>query len=109
MSLDACLARVQHPGAGAVVVMLGCVRDHTNKSGQRLSVTRLDYEAYVEMAEQVIEAIAVDVEGAQVGCRVYVQHRTGSLQVGEVAVVVAVSSPHRKDAFVACAAVFDRL
>ena len=109
LSLDACVARVKNTGAGAVVVMLGCVRDHTQQQGQVVAVTQLDYEAYVEMAEQVIDAIAVDVEGACPGTRVFVQHRTGTLQVGEWAVVVAVSSPHRKEAFTACAAVIDRL
>ncbi|MDP2344146.1 MAG: molybdenum cofactor biosynthesis protein MoaE [Deltaproteobacteria bacterium] len=109
LSLDACVARVQHPGAGAVVVMLGTVRDHTRKDGQVVSVTHLEYEAYVEMAEAVIEGIAVDVESAHPGTRVFVQHRTGTLQIGDTAVVVAVSSPHRKDAFVGCEAVIDRL
>lgn len=109
LSLDRCVGRVQHAGAGAVVVMLGIVRDHTRKDGQVVSVTHLDYEAYVEMAERVIEGIAVGVEAAHPGSRVFVQHRTGTLQVGESAVVIAVSSPHRKDAFVGCEAVIDRL
>jgi molybdopterin synthase catalytic subunit len=109
LSLDRCVARVQHAGAGAVVVMLGCVRDHTRKEGQTIAVTHLDYEAYVEMAEAVIEGIAVDVEGLHTGTRVFVQHRTGTLQIGDVAVVVAVSSPHRHEAFVACELVIDRL
>ena len=109
LSLDACVQRVQHAGAGAVVVMIGCVRDHTRKAGQVVAVTHLEYEAYVEMAEVVIEGIAVDAEGQHAGARVFVQHRTGTLRIGAVAVVVAVSSPHRKDAFVACEAVIDRL
>ncbi len=114
LSLDGCVARVQHAGAGAVVVMMGCVRDHTTKNGQRVAVTGLDYEAYVEMAEGVIADIVAAVEAEHAlpgsgGVRGYVEHRTGSLAVGDTAVVVAVSSPHRKSAFVACEAIIDRL
>lgn len=109
LSIDGCVARVQHAGAGAVVVMLGCVRDHARTDGQVVAVTHLEYSAYVEMAEQVVNALALDLEGAYPGTRVFVQHRTGTLQIGDLAVVVAVSSPHRKDAFVVCEATIDRL
>lgn len=120
LSLDACVERVRHPGAGAVVVMIGCVRDHTHKDGARVAVTRLEYSAYVEMAETVIDGIVAAVEaehaaragvagGVGGGVRGFVEHRTGSLAVGDAAVVVAVASPHRKDAFVACEQIIDRL
>lgn len=108
LSLDACVAAVSHTGAGAVVVMMGTVRDHTLKAGTRVDVTSLEYTAYQEMAEQVIDDIVVAVEG-EFGVRGFVEHRTGALALGDVAVVVAVSSPHRKDAFAACEAIIDRL
>lgn len=109
LSIDRCVQQVAHAGAGAVVVMLGLVRDHTNKGGARVNVTRLDYEAYVDMAVAVIEGVVAGVEGEHDGVRGFVEHRTGSLVVGDVAVVVVASSPHRKDAFVACEKIIDRL
>lgn len=109
LSIDACVAEVKHAGAGAVVVMLGCVRDHTTKNGQRVSVTGLDYEAYAEMAGRVMHDIVIAVEAERVGVRGFVEHRVGSLSIGDTAVVVAVSSPHRQDAFFACQAIIDRL
>jgi molybdopterin synthase catalytic subunit len=109
LSIDRCVAAVAHKGAGAVVVMLGCVRDHTRTDGRVVVVTGLEYQAYVEMAERVIDEIVVAVEGEFAGVRAVVEHRTGALAIGDLAVVVAVSSPHRKDAFVACQRVIDRL
>jgi molybdopterin synthase catalytic subunit len=109
LSVDACIRQVAHAGAGAVVVMLGTVRDHTTKDGRRVDVTRLEYEAYAAMAARVIDDIIDRVAEAHPGVRACVEHRTGALAVGDVAVVVAASSPHRKDAFAACAAIIDAL
>jgi molybdopterin synthase catalytic subunit len=109
LSVDACIEQVRHKGAGAVVVMLGTVRDHTKKDGVVVGVTRLEYEAYASMAARVIDEVIDRVGAAHPGVRAYVQHRTGALDVGDVAVVVAASSPHRKDAFVACEAIIDGL
>jgi len=109
LSVDACLAQVQHAGAGAVVVMLGTVRDHTKKDGVTVAVTCLEYEAYASMAARVIDEVVQGVCAAHPGVRAFVQHRTGALVVGDVAVVVAASSPHRREAFVACAAIIDGL
>jgi molybdopterin synthase catalytic subunit len=109
LSVDACIARVAHAGAGAVVVMLGTVRDHTTKDGRRVDVTRLEYEAYTAMAIRVIDDVMAGVVAAHPGVRAWVQHRTGDLAVGDLAVVVAASSPHRAAAFAACAAIIDGL
>jgi molybdopterin synthase catalytic subunit len=109
LSVDACIAAVQHRGAGAIVVMLGTVRDHTKKDGVVVAVHRLEYEAYASMAARVIDDV---IAGVCVGCpevRAFVQHRTGALAVGDTAVVVAASSPHRAEAFAACAAIIDGL
>jgi molybdopterin synthase catalytic subunit len=109
LSLDAVVDAVRHPAAGAVVVMLGLVRDHTKKDGATVRVHQLDYEAYVTMAERVIDDVVDGVCAVHPGVRACVHHRTGSLVVGDVAVVVAASSQHRKDAFVACEAIIDGL
>jgi molybdopterin synthase catalytic subunit len=108
LSVDACIRRVQHPGAGAVVVMIGLVRNHTRHDDAEVAVHKLEYEAYAEMAVAVIDAIIADCE-ARDGVRAAVQHRVGSLAIGDLAVVVAVSAPHRQAAFRACQAIIDRL
>jgi molybdopterin synthase catalytic subunit len=109
LSMDAVVNHVSHPGAGAVVVMIGCVRDHTRKDGAVVSVHRLEYEAYGEMAESVIRSHCEDLERATPGLRCAVAHRVGNLVPGDLAVVVAASSPHRAEAFEGCRALIERL
>jgi molybdopterin synthase catalytic subunit len=109
LSLDAVVAVVAHPGAGAVVVMIGMVRDHTRKDGDVVAVHRLQYEAYFEMAEAVIDGHCRALEEATPGVRCAVAHRVGDLVPGDLAVVVAASSPHRAEAFDACRALIERL
>jgi molybdopterin synthase catalytic subunit len=91
--------------AGAVVTFQGTVRDHT---GERL-VERLEYEAYEQMALAKLVETGDEAEAKWPGVLAAVHHRHGVLTLGEVAVVVCVSSPHRKAAFEACAFIIDRL
>jgi MoaE-MoaD fusion protein len=110
LSVDEAIAAVKRPDAGAIVVMLGTVRDHVSEGGVAVDgVARLEYEAYVEMAERVIDGIVVETEQAIAATRGFVLHRTGRLDVGDVAVVVAASAPHRGEAFDACRRISDRL
>jgi molybdopterin synthase catalytic subunit len=89
---------VADPRAGAVVLFSGTVRDHT---GER-AVVALDYEAYVERAGPQLEALAADIAARwPQACSVWIEHRVGSLAVGEPAVVVAVAAEHRAAAFAA--------
>lgn len=88
------------------MLFLGTVRDH---SVGRQGVTRLDYEAYPEVVERHIAALIASARKRWPLVRVAVVHRTGSLDVGEVAVGVAVSAAHRGDAFSAGAALIDEL
>ena len=105
LSIDEAIAQVAHRAAGAEVVMIGTVRDHNEGD----EVERLEYEAYVPMAEQVIAGIVREVEEAFPGTVAAVQHRIGPLAIGDRAVIVAVSAPHRGDAFAACQRIIDRL
>jgi len=105
LSIDAVVDRVMHSAAGAEVVMIGTVRDHAAGEG----VESLRYEAYVPMAEKVIDSIVREVEAEFPGVRGAVDHRVGHLAIGERAVVVAASAPHRKDAFDAAQRIIDRL
>lgn len=91
---------------GAVVTFSGVVRDHS-ASGMR--TTCLVYEAYAPMAEKVMAEIAAEAEARWPVGGIAVVHRVGRLQVGETAVVVAVSSEHRSAAFAACQYVIDSL
>jgi molybdopterin synthase catalytic subunit len=94
------LARaVGDPGAGAIVIFQGVTRD----------VSRLDYEAYVEMAEQHIEQIMRECAATHGLRRAAVEHRIGSVPLGEPSVIVAVSAAHRDEAFAGARAAIDRI
>ena len=105
LSLDAVVAVVAHAGAGAVVTFVGAVRD-TNAGH---AVTRLEYEAYPSLATAEMGRILTEIAAELPGVRVAVHHRTGSLEVGDAAVVCAASAPHREEAFDACRRVIDRV
>jgi molybdopterin converting factor subunit 1 len=92
--------------AGAVVTFAGVVR----RRGHHLpDVVRLEYEAYQEMAETVLEEIAGEIEREWPGVRLAIHHRVGALAVGETAVAIAASAQQRAPAFEACRAAIDRL
>lgn len=96
---------VRAPSVGAIACFAGTVRDHTGEHG----VTALDYEAYTEMAERLLRSIGGEVCEKWPDARVAVLHRIGHLEVGEASVVIAVSSPHRAEAFDGCRHVIERL
>jgi molybdopterin synthase catalytic subunit len=105
LSVDEALEQVKHPGAGALCVFLGTVRDHNDGR----AVVRLEYEAYASMAIAEMKRIADELAEEIPGVQLAVVHRTGALAVGDVAVVCAASSPHRDDAYRACRALIDRV
>ena len=77
--------------------------------GVTRDVPELDYEAYAEMAQARIEAIAAE-EAARHGlCAVAIEHRTGSVPLSEPSVIVAASAPHRGEAFAGARALIDRV
>ena len=86
---------VLRPEAGAVTVFTGHVRQWTN--GVR--TLYLAYEAYVPMAERKLAEIGDEIQERWEGTRVAIAHRIGELQIGDIAVVIAISSPHRKVAY----------
>ena len=92
---------------GAVSTFVGTVRDH---SPGRTGIVRLDYEAQPELAETRLAAIADAARRhwPDIG-RVALLHRTGSLVVGDIATVVVVSTPHRREAFEATSWCIDTL
>jgi len=92
-------------GAGAVATFVGRVRN----SSRGRDVTRLEYEAYPEMAQRVFEQIADEAKTRHEIIDIAIHHRVGSLSIGEASVVIAVSSRHRAAAFDACRFAIDRL
>lgn len=92
-------------GAGAVNVFIGTVRDNANGK----NVVWLEYEAYESMAVAEIRKIIDDASHRWHLLGWAVSHRIGTLKPGEVSVVVAVSSPHRRESFEACQYIIDTL
>lgn len=105
ISSDRVLQAVADPRAGAVVLFLGVVRD--NARGRR--VDHLVYEAYDALARRELEKIAAVVTERWPVTRLAIVHRTGRLGVGEPSVAVAVSAPHRGEAFEAGRYMIDTL
>jgi molybdopterin synthase catalytic subunit len=105
LSTQACIDLAMHPGAGGAAVFIGTVRNQTRGR----EVIRLEFEAYAPMAVSEMRKIAAAVEQRWLAHHVVIHHRVGSLAVGEIAVVIAVSTPHRKAAFEACQYAIDTL
>lgn len=101
----ALVERVRSHLAGAVVLFLGTVRELT--AGKRTE--SLDYEAYPEMALRQLGVLLDEAQTRWPIVRAAVIHRTGHLELGEIAVGVAVSCPHRREAFEAGQWIMDRI
>ena len=97
--------KVRRDDCGAVVTFLGTVRDLTDGR----VTTSLDYEAYPGMAERKLAEIEADTRARWPVGDMAMIHRLGHLEVGEISVAVAVSCPHRSQAFEACRHAIDRL
>jgi MoaE-MoaD fusion protein len=99
LSLDSLVERVRDRRAGAVVTFSGVTRE----------VERLDYEAYVEMAEERIAAIVAEAIDKHGLCAAAAEHRVGPVPLSEPSVAVAVSAPHRGEAFAGAREIIDRV
>jgi len=99
LSLDRLMALVRDARAGAVVTFAGVTRE----------VDRLDYEAYAEMAEAELARIAGAARERHGLCAVAVEHRVGEVPLSEPSVLIAVSAPHRAEAFAAAREVIDEV
>lgn len=107
LDAGAAAAWVVRPDCGAVVTFTGTVRDH---AGPRTGIELLEYEAYEEHVVPALERVAAGVrERVERVGRLVLWHRVGPLAVTDVAVVVAVSTPHREGAFHAARWAIDEL
>ena len=104
LSVDEVRGAVMDPGAGGIALFVGAVRNHDHGR----DVVRLSYSAHPSAAAQlrrVCEKVAAEFDVSALAA----VHRVGELAVGDLAVVVAVSCPHRAEAFAACRALIDEL
>jgi molybdopterin synthase catalytic subunit len=104
LSVDEIQAAAADPAAGAVVVFTGAVRDHDHGRG----VTALSYSAHPSAVTELYR-VAEKVAASHSIVSLAVAHRTGDLQIGDLAVVAAVGAAHRDVAFAACQALIDDL
>ena len=104
LDLAAHIAAVEEPSKGAVTTFLGTVRDADPDAAG--SVVALEYTAHPD-AEATLQRLASEADGPDLA--IAVSHRIGRLGVGEYAVVIAVASGHRDEAFVACRALIESI
>jgi molybdopterin synthase catalytic subunit len=105
LSVDEVLAAVADRGCGGTALFVGAVREQDGGRG----VTGLGYSAHTSVVD-ALRTVAEEVVAAHPEVRALAAvHRVGDLVVGDLAVVVGVSCPHRGDAFVACRALIDEL
>ncbi len=102
---EAITAKVLNAANGAVVTFLGTTRGRTANR----NVLHLEYEAYTPMAEKKLDEVAEEIRSKYSVEDVFIAHRVGRLEIEEISLVVAVASPHRKDAFAACEYAVDRI
>lgn len=105
IDVEQIMREISTPRSGGVDVFIGIVRNQSQ--GKRVS--QLEYSAYVPMAERLMSDIEQEIRSKWTIEKAALVHRVGVLQVGEVAVVTAVSAPHRDAAFEACRYAIDRL
>jgi len=105
IDVEQIIRAVSTPRSGGIDVFIGTVRNHSQ--GKR--VRQLEYTAYVPMAEKLMAEIEKEIRGKWIVDGVALVHRIGLLKIGDVAVVTAVSAPHRKEAFEACRYAIDRI
>jgi molybdopterin synthase catalytic subunit/molybdopterin converting factor small subunit len=105
VNLTSVVVEVVDERAGAIATFLGTVRAQSRGR----DVIALEYEAYEEMAEEVMAEIADEVQARYDLCKVAMAHRLRRVEVGETSVAIAVSAPHRQDALAACADVIEAL
>ncbi len=110
LDLGALVALVADPAAGAITTFLGTSRQSSaDASNVERPVETLWYEAYGPMAERRLRAIGEAARARHDACRVACWHRTGEVAIGAASVAIAVSAPHRAEAFACCRDVIDEI
>jgi molybdopterin synthase catalytic subunit len=102
---SAVIAEVADERAGGIATFLGTTRIESRGR----TVLHLEYEAYPEMAEDVMAQLADDLKRRYDLCEVAIHHRVGRVEIGETSVAIAISAPHRQAALAACKDAIDTL
>ncbi|HSX22479.1 MAG TPA: molybdenum cofactor biosynthesis protein MoaE [Gaiellaceae bacterium] len=105
LSLEAAVAEVASDDAGGIATFVGTVRAQSRGR----DVDHLEYEAFEEMAEPMLRALADELTTKHGLSAIAVHHRVGRVEIGEPSVVIAVSAPHRAAALDACREAIDTL
>lgn len=105
LDIQSCMDKVVRREAGAICTFTGIAREFTK--GKK--TLYLEYDAYIPMAEKQLARIGQEIQEMHPDAEVAIGHRIGKLDISEVAVVIAVSTPHRKAAFHACEYAIERI
>lgn len=105
LEMNDCIEKVIRPEAGAVSTFIGIAREFTK--GKR--TLHLEYDAYIPMATKQLERIGTEIEEKWPNTQTSIAHRIGRLEISEIAVSIAVSSPHRDVAFKASRYAIERI
>ena len=109
LDVNAATKGVTVPEAGGIAVFLGTTRAEQSPEGGGGNLLALDYHAYDEMAVKELRKLVDAARQRWPICRAIIWHRLGPVRVAEASVVVAISTPHRGEAFAACAWLMDEL
>lgn len=102
IAVESLLAAVQSAERGGTCVFLGTVRRDDDLTG-------IEYSAYDEMANAEIDRMLAEAKDRWPEARLTLQHRLGTIPVGEASIAIAVAAPHREDAFAACRYVIEEV
>ncbi|NEU30872.1 molybdenum cofactor biosynthesis protein MoaE [bacterium LRH843] len=105
ISIESVIEKVVHPHAGAINTFIGTVRELTH--GKK--TLYLTYEAYEKMAVKQLARIGEEIDQKWSNARVAITHRIGRLDISDIAVVIAVSTPHRADSYEASRYAIERI
>ncbi|WP_261132532.1 molybdenum cofactor biosynthesis protein MoaE [Bacillus sp. Marseille-Q3570] len=105
LDVNEVVERVIHPHAGAINTFIGTVRELTNEKRTLF----LEYDAYIPMAEKKLEQIGSEINSRWNEARVAIVHRIGRLDISDIAVVIAVSTPHRANSYEASRYAIERI
>jgi molybdopterin converting factor subunit 1 len=102
---DTVLQKVMHPNHGASISFVGTTRELT----AGLRTVKLEYECYIPMALKTLQQIEDEIQQQWTGTRLAITHRIGTVEIGEISVVIAVSAPHREMCYAASKYAIERL
>lgn len=105
LDVQSCMDKVVRREAGAICTFTGIAREFTK--GKK--TLYLEYDAYIPMAEKQLARIGQEIQEMYPDAEVAIGHRIGKLDISEIAVVIAVSTPHRKASFHACEYAIERI